>query len=538
PFGCIIHPSVYLIMDIYARFGIELAMRRFEKDINRFRNEQHPNMRDPWVTLQTEAAPQTNVKACRILVCGRTGVGKSTLINRVFGVPMTIESHMRQGDHNINEAFESEHHPGIIIHDSRGFQAGDTRELAQFRDFIKKRSVISNPKESLHAIWMCIQTDTDRVVQTSEVEIFSILAQYAPHIPVIVVGTKKDNFLNQQESVARRDLKESGVSDWADLDIQSRERAEQDLQARRQKLKDELGEISNLNLDSVQFLHVSKDDEESIRCLVDQTLELITNDDARLKCIAAQVVDTDPKVKQAIDESIRLLRHGIYASSIGAVTVVGPAVSTPTISRILCDNILKCFGFPKIDPASVNNIMNKIIGWNLYGFLAQQVSQSLTLSAGVAMLCLITLGGATPLVAALSLLEVPTAGRMIIKCACDLILILDRAFKHGGKFVTSQDIELACQEYVATTVVDGRSKRKQVHAQVRGLIPVVSKRFWNAVRISIIKTGMEEIIENNRWSPSGATSRTDSALDLVTKLSSESLRDENELEDLLKSDNT
>jgi hypothetical protein len=270
---------------------------------------------------------------------------------------------------------------------------------------------------------------------------------------------------------------------------------------------------------------------------VDQTLELITNDEARLKCIAAQVVDTDPKVRQAIDESIRLLRHGVYASSIGAVTIVGPAVSTPTISRILCDNILKCFGFPKIDPASVNNIMNKIIGWNLYGFLAQQVSQSLTLGAGVAMLCLITLGGATPLVAALSLLEVPTAGRMIIKCACDLILILDRAFKHGGKFVTSQEIELACQEYVATTVIDGRSKRKQVHAQVRGLIPVVSKRFWNAVRISIIKAGMEEIIENNRWSPSAAISRVDSARDLVTKLSSESLRDENELEDLLTSDN-
>jgi hypothetical protein len=105
---------------------------------------------------------------------------------------------------------------------------------------------------------MCIQTDTDRVVQTSEVEIFSILAVHAPHIPVIVVGTKKDNFLNQQESVARRNLKESGVSDWADLDSQSRERAEQDLEARRQKLKDELGEISNLNLDSIQFLHVSK----------------------------------------------------------------------------------------------------------------------------------------------------------------------------------------------------------------------------------------------------------------------------------------
>lgn len=75
-------------MDVYARFGIEVAMRPFEKDINRFRNEQHPNMRDPWLALPMEDVQQNSVKACRILVCGRTGVGKSTLINKVFGVPM------------------------------------------------------------------------------------------------------------------------------------------------------------------------------------------------------------------------------------------------------------------------------------------------------------------------------------------------------------------------------------------------------------------------------------------------------------------
>lgn len=60
---------------------------------------------------------------------------------------------MKQGDHDINEAFESDSHPGIIIHDSRGFQAGDANEVDQFRRFIKKRSTLSNPKEALHAIW-------------------------------------------------------------------------------------------------------------------------------------------------------------------------------------------------------------------------------------------------------------------------------------------------------------------------------------------------------------------------------------------------
>jgi predicted GTPase len=40
----------------------------------------------PW--LEGQELQESGVKAFRILVCGKTGVGKSTLINKVFGVEM------------------------------------------------------------------------------------------------------------------------------------------------------------------------------------------------------------------------------------------------------------------------------------------------------------------------------------------------------------------------------------------------------------------------------------------------------------------
>ncbi|CAD0015333.1 unnamed protein product, partial [Aureobasidium pullulans] len=518
-FGTIIHPSVYFVMDVYARHGIELAMKPFQKDIDRFRDEQHSDMRDPWLTM-LEAAPQGDVKACRILVCGRTGVGKSTLINKVFGVPMVITTLTKPL--NLTSILESSYTTHV------DFKLEIPRSWTNLKSSSKSVLRLTTQKRAF------MLSDTDRVIQTSEVEIFTILAAFAAHIPIIIVGTKKDKFLDQQESVARRHLAPT-VPNSADLDRQSREMAAEGLQARQSAFRDELEKIPNLNINSIEFVHVSKDDEDSIRSLVNQTLDLINNDEARLRCTAAQVIDVEPKINQAIEESIRLLRHGVWASSVGAVGIVVPSITTPTISRILCDNILTCFGFPKINPASVNNIMNKIIGWNLIRFLAQQVSQSVTLGSLVAGLTIVSLGGGAPIIGLMSLLEAPAAARMIIKCACDLILILDRAFKHGGKFVTSTDIELASREYVAKTSEKGRSRRKEVHAQVMKLIPIVSKRFWNSVRISKIKVGMDEIIRSNRWEPSKAIVRVDSvAGSMVQKLSIESLRDEVETEEIFE----
>jgi hypothetical protein len=56
------------------------------------------------------------------------------------------------GIHDINEAFTTDD-AGYIIHDSCGFQIGNTENIQAVKDFLVVRS--RNPKlsERLHAIW-------------------------------------------------------------------------------------------------------------------------------------------------------------------------------------------------------------------------------------------------------------------------------------------------------------------------------------------------------------------------------------------------
>lgn len=89
PYGTIIHPSAYFLLNTYPDSGLREDINKLEKEFDAFSRELEPDDPDlkrqlPWLMERKSGASQH----VRILICGRTGVGKSTLLNRIFGIDL------------------------------------------------------------------------------------------------------------------------------------------------------------------------------------------------------------------------------------------------------------------------------------------------------------------------------------------------------------------------------------------------------------------------------------------------------------------
>jgi len=60
---------------------------------------------------------------------------------------------VQRGEHNIENELTFTNHRGYVFHDSRGFEAGDQKELKIVQDFVRRRSQDTKLAERLHAIW-------------------------------------------------------------------------------------------------------------------------------------------------------------------------------------------------------------------------------------------------------------------------------------------------------------------------------------------------------------------------------------------------
>ncbi|KAL6250476.1 hypothetical protein RBB50_002778 [Rhinocladiella similis] len=496
PYGTMIHPSVFCILDRFPRFNEQSQFKALKKDMSDYRDRstKDSNNLPPWLEgMQLQAS---GVKAFRILVCGKTGVGKSTLINKVFGVEMTGESQSyQQGVHDINQAFESPNHPGLLIHDSRGWQAGSDHELDLIAKFLRHRAFQRDPAQSLHVIWFCVDSDVSRIEEADK-RTFDTIAQFSHNVPVFVIGTKKDKLVAFHKIKLLESYMEK-TNDYQESKRLAEEEADKLAEEQFLSLRDELSRIKHYKADG--YCCLSKDDTPGVRKLLNSTLELIADDRVRLFAVAAQVVDVEQKIDSAITECMRLGTHAIRTALVPLPFT--SAIGTPTVARILCEHVLQCFGFPKAMPDAVEEIMNRVVLGHLKAFMAVTVAEFLTVGLATTGLVIGTMGAGAVLGLASCILAAPPTARMLFKCACDMILILERSFRYRGKYVSVKQIEDAAVYYTTATTKTFAGKelllQKHVHDSINKLIPL--HKVGTGFRFGRLRPGLEEIIYNNRF---------------------------------------
>ncbi len=127
-----------------------------------------------------------------ILIAGRTGVGKSTLINAIFqgnfattGQGRPITPHTRE--------ITKEGIP-LSIFDTRGLEMADfPATLKSLRSFVAERHRDRDQRQHIHVAWLCIAEDLRRV-EEAETQLSTLLAEYMPVVGVITKARADQGF--------------------------------------------------------------------------------------------------------------------------------------------------------------------------------------------------------------------------------------------------------------------------------------------------------------------------------------------------------
>ncbi|KAK3067020.1 hypothetical protein LTR53_016345, partial [Teratosphaeriaceae sp. CCFEE 6253] len=155
PQGVIIHPSVYMLLDEHFNIAMEAKELKLQRSLADWRDRMlgmHDGVVNEGFWLDTDVDEAPDPGAIRVLVCGNTGVGKSTLINKTFGVDVTQSSDRIRGLHDVRQEIIFDGRPDLIVHDSGGFEAGADEEYIAIEDFLKEKSAAVDVADQVHVI--------------------------------------------------------------------------------------------------------------------------------------------------------------------------------------------------------------------------------------------------------------------------------------------------------------------------------------------------------------------------------------------------
>ncbi|GAB1320905.1 hypothetical protein MFIFM68171_11115 [Madurella fahalii] len=163
--------------------------------------------------------PSEFLAACpkfRILVLGNPESTKQELFSKIFGVdlPKKLVDAAFSGSQGIETELDLQgQNERLAIHTSPNFWADDERVYDRVHGFLVSRSTPSTKQEDrIHCIWYCVASEEQRPVGEVEKRFFNGLGSFAPHVPLVLVFTKYDEFVSKVKLDWSRDAQEQGLS--------------------------------------------------------------------------------------------------------------------------------------------------------------------------------------------------------------------------------------------------------------------------------------------------------------------------------------
>lgn len=127
-----------------------------------------------------------------IVIAGKTGVGKSTLVNAVFQGNLAETGDGRP----VTKATREIQKEGIplSIYDTRGLEVSEYQNTVHdLEKLIQDKRKSEDPNQHIHIAWVCVMEDSRRV-EEAEIELVEMLDKYIPVVGVITKSVSDNGF--------------------------------------------------------------------------------------------------------------------------------------------------------------------------------------------------------------------------------------------------------------------------------------------------------------------------------------------------------
>ena len=232
----------------------------------------------------------------------------------------------------------------------------------------------------------------------------------------------------------------------------------------------------------------SIEDKTSIKMLAEETARCFDHEKVRMLYIAAQVRCIDLKVDLAVSKTMQIYKQTLKSAVTVTAIPLGNTANQVTVAVVICTAIVNAFGVPSVTAATVQHIVKDSV-WDVMSRNFSVLMADIIATVG----CLLTIGlGGLPVFLAAAPLNVPLAipatAQLLLMLACDIILILVKAFKD----CTRQGLGQPLKKDIEKAAVAYRPFATQVHEEIKDLVK--KSNFVKNFQVAKIHVGVQRII--------------------------------------------